>query len=155
MNFVPFKEIALLLVQYQRAQSESTVRLLCEFLIATVAESEKYLVVFREVGILNLFIKTINAFAIACKTYPETLLPLDPSQQTAVAFEIQLSESHITNFGFITDVLVNLIRNSQNQTLFRLGTNRALYDCLQNDQLQQDAIKVVRVSLLFIIVAEF
>lgn len=98
---------------------------------------------FREIGVLNVLVKIINQLAFLCKFHPHLLS--EPQDIVLSEEKIRIPKALFTNFSELTDLLVSLLENAQNQAIFKTGTNRSLYDCLQISNIQFEAIKVIRV----------
>ena len=93
------------------------------------------LLVFREIGILDIIVKIINNFS---QTY-------SPSSRGKSSTSLEFPFTLIESFPRIVDLLILLLQDPKNQTYFRHDINRAIYDCLSIENIQQDTFKVVKV----------
>ena len=113
---------------------------ICNFLKRCIERDERWLNVFREIGVLTIISNIINHFSRINSSFG-TRKP-----ERVHDFPLTLFES----FGEITDLLVILLKNAHNRTYFRDAARKSIYDCLFIKEIQPETFKVVNVGIIFI-----
>lgn len=131
------KELTLLLSVFHNEDSKVVIDEICDFFITVLNRDKRMLHVFREVGILDIIVKVISHCSRNYGTLSrrKASLPLD--------FPFTLIQS----YGKITDLLVLLLHDPENQIFFRHDVSRDIYDCLSVENIQKDTLKVVKVDI--------
>jgi hypothetical protein len=128
-----------LLTVFHREDSKIVIDEICSFFISAIHKDSRMRRAYREVGILDIIVKIIlhlsRKFANLSRIKPSAALDFSPSL--------------IQNYGSITDLLVLLLEDSENQIYFRRDVGRDIYDCLLVHGIQIDTLKVIRVFLIF------
>lgn len=140
LNYVPYKELTLLLSVFHNEDSKVVIDEICDFFWTVLHRDKRMLHVFREVGILDMIVKIISH----CSRNYGTL------SRRKASIPLDFPHTLILSYGRITDLLVLLLQDSENQIHFRHDVNRDIYDCLSVQSIQKDTLKIVKVYIYFL-----
>lgn len=131
------KELTLLLSVFHNEDSTEVVDNICQFFRNAILRDKRMETVFREVGIMDIIVKIVSHLS---QNYGSL-----PRKRASVALDFPSSLIH--SYDNITDLLVLLLQNAENQISFRRDVSRDIYDCLSIEKLHKGTMKVVKVFI--------
>ncbi|KAL2918165.1 Beige protein-like 1 [Polyrhizophydium stewartii] len=141
LNYVPFKELALLFVHLQGGPSLATIESCSHFCVRLLDDSRRFKDVFRELGLLGMF------SGLLCELYKHFAGATDvdikdsPSSFDSQAFVV--GDSLVSGFFSIMGILRRLLQSPENMQIFRSRSRERLFDLIGFKPLRSGVFLIV------------
>ncbi|KAH9262136.1 hypothetical protein BASA82_000814 [Batrachochytrium salamandrivorans] len=145
LNYVPFKELALLFVHLQGSSSATTVQTVSEFCCSLLVESRRLKDVFRELGLVNMFSSLFSELVKRYPSYQDNSLIESQSSFERHTFVIDVPL--ISSFMHLMRILQLLIQNYENIQLFQSKSRDSLFELIKYKPLR-DGVFLILEELL-------
>ncbi|RUS32592.1 hypothetical protein BC938DRAFT_475000 [Jimgerdemannia flammicorona] len=147
LNYVPFRELAVLSLHFQGTSSGHTTALVCETITVLLRRSPKFKDVFREVGLLNVFSTLLCELAETLQdgvgnvqfVRRISVSNLDRAKMEKKRF----AQEVLKNYDIIIECLVELMTGSRmNANMFRKSYRGNLFDLMHYDETRYGALNL-------------
>ncbi|CAG8477297.1 10337_t:CDS:10, partial [Diversispora eburnea] len=155
LNYVPFRELVVLLLHFQGQSLKHTTAIVCETVTSLLQSSSKFKEVFREIGLLNMLCSLLQDLTTTLQekfgnthfarriSISQLSDVLDNQQTESSKIKSRFGPEVIDNFHLISECLVELLKiNKTNLSLFGSTYKGNLFDLLQYDETRDGALSI-------------
>ncbi|KAJ2958896.1 hypothetical protein NQZ79_g5615 [Umbelopsis isabellina] len=151
LNYVPFKELAVISLHLQSNKSKSwsnsssgrAIPLICNVFNTILMKSDKFESVFREVGIVNVFAATLSEVISVLRRRRDS----DPGTQVDKEPDDLFIDNAIISFDAICGCLTHMLRDSENVSLFLRSLKGDITDLIAHKKTRKSSLALVEILL--------